>query len=283
MNNISEFVNTEFGELKVLMIRDKAYFPATECARALGYSNPRDAIARHCAHVVKHDGVYLTTNQHGVTTEQTIEANFIPEGDLYRLIVSSTLPAAQKFESWVFDEVLPTIRKQGYYSAIPDAVLFDRIRDRMFEDGNVVQKELDGIKEDLTKWRWLQMRRLWETCTNEDLPGIEDRIADIWKEDKLNHARARSQFWKLMKEGGLSGWSKQPWRNYEVRTYRGRRPKELDDPDVINRVTDWDKWDAFAKYDEYRKAALRVPVLEAQLKAAMAEVEELKARLGALG
>ncbi len=41
------------------------------------------------------------------------EINFISEGDVYRLITHSKLPAAEKFESWVFDEVIPSIRKTG--------------------------------------------------------------------------------------------------------------------------------------------------------------------------
>ena len=43
------------------------------------------------------------------------EINFIPEGDVYRLIVRSKLPSAEKFEHWVFDDILPTIRKHGAY------------------------------------------------------------------------------------------------------------------------------------------------------------------------
>jgi prophage antirepressor-like protein len=48
MNNLQVFKNTEFGELKVLVIDGKEYFPATDCARMLGYSNPRDADKDHC-------------------------------------------------------------------------------------------------------------------------------------------------------------------------------------------------------------------------------------------
>ena len=72
----------------------------------------------HCKGVVKHDGVSYTTNQHGVTTEQRVSTNYIPEGDLYRLIVNSKLPAAERFERWVFDEVLPALRKYGSYGEI---------------------------------------------------------------------------------------------------------------------------------------------------------------------
>lgn len=106
MNAMQVFQNSEFGELGVLEIDGKPYFPATACAKALGYANTKDAIIRHCKEVVKHD----------LPTKGGIQAiNFIPEGDLYRLITHSKLPAAERFEKWVFDEVLPTIRKTGSY------------------------------------------------------------------------------------------------------------------------------------------------------------------------
>ena len=117
MNEIQVFQNSEFGELGVLEIEGKPYFPATACAKMLGYANARDAIKRHCREegVVKRDGVSQTTNQHGVTTCQTVEMKFINEGNLYRLITHSKLPAAERFEKWVFDEVLPSIRRTGGY------------------------------------------------------------------------------------------------------------------------------------------------------------------------
>ena len=116
-NQIQQFHNEEFGSIDILMIDSKPYFPATECARVLGYKNPRDAISKHCRAdgVAKRDGVTLTTNQHGATTQQTVEKTYISEGNLYRLITRSKLPAAERFETWVFDEVLPTIRKHGAY------------------------------------------------------------------------------------------------------------------------------------------------------------------------
>lgn len=117
MNEVKVFQNSEFGELSVLLIDGREHFPATACAKALGYANPHDAIKRHCKRdgVVKREGVSCTTNQHGVTTKQVVSINYITEGNLYRLIINSTLPAAQRFERWVFDEVLPAIRKQEAY------------------------------------------------------------------------------------------------------------------------------------------------------------------------
>lgn len=109
MNDLKVFSNTEFGELGVMVIDGKEYFPATQCAKLLGYKNPQEAVREKCKGVRK----MLTPTAGG-----SQEANYIPEGDLYRLIVSSKLPAAEKFERWVFDEVLPSIRKNGGYGDI---------------------------------------------------------------------------------------------------------------------------------------------------------------------
>ena len=83
----------------------------------LGYSNPRDAISKHCKSdgVAFCDGVSETTNQYGVTTKQAVQKKYITEGNLYRLISHSKLPAAEKFEKWIFDEVIPSIRATGGY------------------------------------------------------------------------------------------------------------------------------------------------------------------------
>lgn len=106
-NQIQQFHNDEFGSLDILMIDDKPYFPATECAKILGYVKPENAIVRHCKGSLKR----------GVLSNGGMQdKKFIPEGDLYRLIIRSKLPAAERFETWVFDEVLPTIRKYGAYA-----------------------------------------------------------------------------------------------------------------------------------------------------------------------
>ena len=100
------FKNEEFGEIRTIVISDKPYFCANDVANVLGYSNPRKATGDHCKGVTKCD----TPTSSGVQS-----MSYIPEGDLYRLIVRSKLPNAEKFETWVMDEVLPTIRKTGGY------------------------------------------------------------------------------------------------------------------------------------------------------------------------
>lgn len=109
MYKINNYAHEEFGEIEIIIIDGKEYFPATEVARILGYNNTTKAIKDHCRWVTK------STVPHPQSTTKTIEKNFIPESDLYRLIARSKLPTAEKFEKWVFDELLPTIRKTGSY------------------------------------------------------------------------------------------------------------------------------------------------------------------------
>lgn len=105
-NNVKIFENIEFGSVRTIEENGRILFCGSDVARALGYRSPKDAISAHCKGAVKHR---LPTNG-GVQA-----LSFIPEGDLYRLVVHSRLPSAEKFERWIFDEVLPTIRKTGGY------------------------------------------------------------------------------------------------------------------------------------------------------------------------
>jgi len=134
-SNVQVFENSEFGKLEVIEIDGKPYFPATECAKALGYANTKDAILRHCKGVVKRD---LPTNG-GVQV-----VNLIPEGDLYRLIIRSQLPAAERFERWVCDEVIPSIRKHGAYVTPP-------LVDQMLADPDTMIRLLTELKEERAK------------------------------------------------------------------------------------------------------------------------------------
>lgn len=105
-NELRVFENAEFGSVRTVEIEGKPYFVGNDVAKALGYAVPKDAVSRHCKGALKRR--YLTEGG-----EQ--EMKIIPEGDLYRLITHSKLESAERFESWVFDEVLPSIRKNGGY------------------------------------------------------------------------------------------------------------------------------------------------------------------------
>ena len=105
--SIIPFSSPEFGQLRTIEQGGRVLFCGRDAAVALGYVNTKDALAKHCKGVAKR---YPLQTPGGVQ-----QARFITEGDLYRLIAGSRLPAAVRFESWVFDEVLPSIRRRGGY------------------------------------------------------------------------------------------------------------------------------------------------------------------------
>lgn len=107
MNELQIFNNDDFGEIRTKIVDGNPLFVATDVAKALGYGNPNDAVQRHCKGIVKCD----TPTSSGIQ-----QMSYINEGNVYRLIMRSKLPSAERFEAWVMDEVLPTIRKTGTYN-----------------------------------------------------------------------------------------------------------------------------------------------------------------------
>ncbi len=87
-------------------------FCGKDVAAALGYSDTVNALKQHCRGVVIHHPIVDALGR-------SQQARFIAEPDLYRLVAKSTLPAAERFERWVFEDVLPAIRRTGAYSAAP--------------------------------------------------------------------------------------------------------------------------------------------------------------------
>lgn len=136
MNELMQvFENSDFGEVRILEEDGRMLFCGNDVAKCLGYARPSKAVLDHCKGVLKRD----TLTKGGVQS-----LKFIPEGDVYRLICNSKLPNAEQFESWVFDEVLPTIRKTGFYGLSTE----EQQRQLAREVGKEVRKGLtDSIKE----------------------------------------------------------------------------------------------------------------------------------------
>ena len=115
MSGLQIFNHSEFGEVRWVEIDGKPYAVANDIARPLGYSEPHKAISAHCKGGISYP---ILTNG----GEQ--ETKVIPEGDIYRLIVKAADQSkneeirtkAEFFERWIFDEVIPSIRKTGSYA-----------------------------------------------------------------------------------------------------------------------------------------------------------------------
>lgn len=140
------FKNEQFGEVRMIEENGKPLFCGSDVARALGYARPNDAIVDHCRCTVKR------RIPHPQSPDKEIGMAFIPEGDVYRLIVRSKLPAADKFERWVFDEVIPSIRKNGGYIAgqetMSDVELMARaliVAQNVIEEKN---RQISGLTEE---------------------------------------------------------------------------------------------------------------------------------------
>jgi len=186
MRDIKVFNHTEFGELSILIADGKEYFPATECARILGYKNPKDAVNRHCRWVAKYD------LPHPQNPEKTLKMNFIPEGDLYRLIVKSQLPTAERFERWVFDEVLPSIRKHGMYAT-------DELLDEMLRSPEYGIKLLTEYKEAKERAKQLEI----ENAQNKQIIGELQPKASYY--DFILQNKSLMPITKIAKDYGMSG------------------------------------------------------------------------------
>lgn len=144
-SNIQSFNHPVFGEIQVFINEiGNVEFAATETAEKLGYSNPQKAINDHC----KEAGVTIRSVSYPSGTKHK---KFITEGNLYRLIVRSNLPQAEKFESWVFDEILPSIRKHGIYAT-------DDVIDKIVENPDFGIEILTNLKEERRKNETLKLQ-----------------------------------------------------------------------------------------------------------------------------
>jgi len=101
----------QLNEIRTVEIDGEIWFVGSDVAKVLGYKNAPDALLRHCKPkgIVKHDS--LKSNTGSLLT-------LINEPNVYRLVIKSKLPSAERFEEWIFEEVLPSIRKKGYYGKI---------------------------------------------------------------------------------------------------------------------------------------------------------------------
>ena len=146
MNELQTFKNSEFGQLRTVMIDSVLWFVGKDVATALGYTNPRDALRAH-----------IDEEDRGVSQIATPSGNqkmtVINESGLYSLILSSKLDGAKRFKRWVTSEVLPAIRIRGSYTPTDDTPGNDMCRMATTDD-------------------FLKAAQIVATCKNERLPYV---------------------------------------------------------------------------------------------------------------
>ncbi len=129
------FENPEFGKVRTMAIDGNPWFMGKDVAQALGYTNTNKALNDHC----RPDGVTFRYPIDNLGRPQ--KAKYISEGNVYRLITHSKLPAAEKFERWVFDEVIPSIRKHGAY-------VTDEVLDQMDEHPEWIPEYIQRLRDE---------------------------------------------------------------------------------------------------------------------------------------
>lgn len=142
MNNIQLFNSPEFGQIRTITDNDGIYFVGKDVAQALGYSNQRDALARHVDEEDK--GVVKRDTPGGVQDVVTIN-----ESGLYSLVLSSKLPSAKRFKRWVTSEVLPALRRQGGYMLTGANETPEQIMARALKIADEALKRKDALIEEM--------------------------------------------------------------------------------------------------------------------------------------
>lgn len=196
MNSLQIFNNTEFGDVRTTEINGQIYFVGSDVAKALGYGEPHKAISRHCKGGTKHPiGVQTGVKADGTPALQEVEMLIIPESDIYRLIIKSKLPNAERFERWVMEEVLPSIRKSGGYISgqeqMSDAEL-------MAKALMVAQKQIEERNKQIEV---MQPKAIFaDAVSASDKSILIGELAKLIKQNGVNTGQQRLFGW--MRENG---------------------------------------------------------------------------------
>lgn len=216
--DIQVFNNGKFGNVRIVMENEKPLFCGKDVAEALGYANPRKALADHCKGVTKRDTP---------TGGGTQSLSYISEGDLYRLIANSKLPSAQEFESWVFDEVLPSIRKNGaYLSPVIDSAMLFQMAEAMAKKEQQIklleqQKAVMAPKADF-----------YDTVVQS--PDAVDMAVAA---KTLNMGIGRNTIFKILRDKGILQNNNIPYQAYVDRGYFRCIESKYTAPDGTQRIS----------------------------------------------
>lgn len=207
MNEIEIFKNEEFGEVRTIEKNSSVLFCGSDIAKALGYADTAKAIKQHC----KEDGWVICPVIDSMGRAQ--QAKFITEGNVYRLIAHSKLPGAERFERWVFDEVLPSIRKHGAY------MTSEAIEKALTSPDFLIQLATKLKEEKIAREKAEQKIIEQEPFVNfankvSDSSNLIDmgKMAKLLKDEHINIGRNR--LFKWLREEGILMSNNIPYQRY---------------------------------------------------------------------
>lgn len=189
--NIQVFNNEQFGALRTYEEDGQILFCGKDVAASLGYKDTTNAMKRHCRGVAKRHPIQDSLGR-------TQEAVFITEPDLYRLITHSKLPTAEKFERWVFEEVLPAIRRTGGYMVAKHDETPEQIMARAVL---VAQDTIERQKREIAE---LKPKALFaDAVAASDGTCLVGELAKMLKQNGVNIGQNRLFSW--LREHGYLG------------------------------------------------------------------------------
>ena len=225
--NTPQIFNFEQNEVRTFLENDVPYFVANDVAKTLGYKNPSKATNDHCKKAIE------TWGNDSLGRRQKFK--IIPESDVYRLIIKSNLPSAEKFEAWVMEEVLPQIRKHGMYAT-----------DELLNNPDLLIEVATKLKEEKT------LRLIAEQRVNELQPKADyyDRILNnkglvTVSTIAKNYGMSAVSFNKLLHELGIQFNQSGTWLLYskfQDKGYTHIEPFDYEDKNGNPQVKTRMKW-----------------------------------------
>lgn len=226
MTDIQIFNNPDFGDIRTVEVDGKPYFVGRDIAKALGYSDPHKAVSRHCKGGMKYPiGVQTGTGADGTPIIQDIDMLIISEGDVYRLIIKSQLPAAEKFEGWVMDEVLPAIRKNGSYtmpiSTNDKIMLLAQGHMELQQEVDIIKKDMESLKMDLPILP-VEEDRITSAVKRKGLAVMGGKTSNVYRDKSIRRKVYQGIYANLK-------------YNFQIKTYRALKRSQVDKAiDIIN-------------------------------------------------
>lgn len=181
MNKLQIFNSEEFGEIRTVTIDNEPWFVGIDVAKSLGYANPKNAVPKH---VSEEDKLGTQIEYAGQRREVTV----INESGLYALIFGSKLDSAKRFKHWVTSEVLPTIRKTGFYQK--PMTVAEQIQ--LLAQGNVkLEEKIEAVNDDLQEFKKdmpllaLECQKITKAKNQKVVPMLGGKDAPAYKDNSL--------------------------------------------------------------------------------------------------